>query len=510
MRPTRPSAVPVPPDNSPVISTEQIPQVPPESRFSSSKLVGKAPRRHSFRVPGLPDIKSDPETEESIDDSEEPSFSNSPFGGSDPTEARTNKRRRQRESQGRESQDERFTGYLLSLAASAAEKQLREQAMAAYPNENMHEPVDHYAIDRDSDESDVEIGVGKLSMDGSTAGDDGTERTHAGQKHRDSAAGWDLAEMRRHQDKLEQQKRDQWAAESQPGLSRRRSVKEAKKEGSQTAAEPVGAPPKDIIGWQKDNEMKPMRNAASPPMAGESLRFPRCESPQATRLDVHQYPGQRPLAGTQSREHSGLWTPGGGTSRANSSSGLWNGVCAASAVDALAPPKPLQSGLLTPAPYDRPDPFLSLSDALAPPQNPQATLPPSPPSSSETTSHRPRQPRRPSLESELSDHFVTQVYNYLSFGYPSLARPFDTELEKITGVPIATLRQDDNSGNSKGYVGAPEGTGLDAREASQGACRRWLALRLYVREWGMQQPEMRVEDVEGAWGARARKGSWAL
>ena len=45
----------------------------------------------------------------------------------------------------------------------------------------------------------------------------------------------------------------------------------------------------------------------------------------------------------------------------------------------------------------------------------------------------------------------------------------------------------------------------------QQKCERWCALRGYVREWGRQQPEMGVrEEADGGWGARARKGSWAL
>ncbi|KAL9108841.1 MAG: hypothetical protein Q9187_008244, partial [Circinaria calcarea] len=62
LRPTRPSLLPVPPDNTPVASAEQVPQVP-ESRFSSTTLSRKAPRRHSFRVPDLDPIRSQPDSE---------------------------------------------------------------------------------------------------------------------------------------------------------------------------------------------------------------------------------------------------------------------------------------------------------------------------------------------------------------------------------------------------------------------------------------------------------------
>ena len=504
MRLGRPAATPIPPVNSPVISSESIPQLP-ESKFSSSKLAEKTERRHSFRVPDLPPITSQSETEES-NDSSVPSLSTSPSADSDQTE-RSKKKKKKKSSAGREAQDARWSGYMLQLAARTAEKQLREQAMAAYPNEHMHEPVDHYAIDRDSEESDVEVGVGKLQMDGTA--EEEADRNSTGNRHRESNAGSEIAEMRKHQEKVEEKKRNEWA-QAPSELGRRRSTRSALQQakGAQKAAEavaPAGAPPKDIIGWQKDNEMKPMRNAASPPMAGENLKFPKCLSPQPTRLDVHQYPGKKRSADAETRQHTGLWTPGGGASRQNSSSGLWNGVCTAAAQDTLSVPKPVQTGILTPS-SERGDP-LDLTDGniqLPSPTNSQGEC-----ARLDYVLRRER-----SIELELNDTFVTQVYNYLSLGYPSLARKFDPELSKITKVSIEDLRKDDDNCNAKGYVGAPEGTGAtDPRGVMEGdtKCERWCALRLYVREWGRQQPEMgAVEKVEGGWGATARKGSWAI
>lgn len=510
MRQLRRTATPTRPDNPPAVSLDSIPPVP-ESKFSSSKLAEKAERRHSFRVPDLPAITSQSETEET-NDSSVPSLSTSPSADSDQTEPTGKKKKEKRKSGApTQSEDAQWSGYLLQLAAKTAEKQLREQAMAAYPNEHMHEPVDHYAIDRDSEESDVEVGVGKLQVGGPTEGV--ADRKPAGYRHRDSDAGFGLAEMRKHQEKLEDQRRDQWA-QAPSELGRRRSTRSALQQAksAQKAAE-VGvagapaSPPKEIIGWQKDNEMKPMRNAASPPMAGEDLKFPKCLSPQPTRLDVHQYPGKNESTDAQSRQHTGLWTPGGGASRQNSKSGLWNGVCNAANQDPLAVPRPIQTGLLTPA-VERNDPFEPTSGD----KNPQS--PPSPVNSQEESTRLDGVIRREhSIEQELGDTFVTQVYNYLSLGYPSLARKFDPELSKITKVPIDDLRKDDDKCNAKGYVGAPEGTGADCRGVMDGdtKCERWCALRLYVREWGRQQPEMGVfEDVEGGWGARARKGSWAI
>ncbi|KAK4691035.1 hypothetical protein P7C71_g5882, partial [Lecanoromycetidae sp. Uapishka_2] len=509
MRQKRPSAAPIAPDNSPVVSLDQVPQVP-ASRFSSSKLAEKSERRHSFRVPDLPAITSQSETDNS-NDSSIPSLSNSPSADSDQTEPNKIRKKRRKAKAQRESQDEQWSGYLLSLAAKTAEKQLREQAMAAYPNENLHEPVDHYAIDRDSEDSDVEVGVGKLRVDGATVVE--ADRKPAGHRHRDSDAGWSMAEMRKHQDKVEQQKQDEWAKGAEIGRRRstRSALREAQQKGQHKPAEMAGAPPKDIVGWQKDNDLKPMQKAASPPMAGENLRFPKCQSPRATRLDVYQYPGMRKSSGSTTRQHTGLWTPGGGATRQNSKSGLWMGVCHTSNSDGLTAPHTVPTGLMTPA-IERGDPMAETGNHT----NLQ-NMPPSPPRSQEDSQGECQKldtvlRREQSIDEELGDTFVTQVYNYLSLGYPSLARKFDDELARITRVPVEDLRKDDNRCNAKGYVGAPEGIGTDARGVIDGdaKCERWCALRKYVREWGRQQPAFGAAEAEGGWGARARKGSWAI
>lgn len=501
----RPSALPIVPANSPILSSHHLPPSP-ESYFSSSELAEKHGRRHSFRVPDLPAITSQTESEES-NESSVPSLSTSPSAVSDETQTTRRKRKKKKKKKNeqdiarRKSHDDQWSGYLLALAAKVADKQLREQAMAAYPNENLHEHVDHYAIDRDSEESDVEDGVGQLSIDGAGDEDDGPK--HAGRKHRESGAGWEMAEMRRHQEERLQQKRYQWATES-PELGRRSSVGKSVHDSgeAQKAPEMAGAAPKEITRWQKDNEMKPMQKAASPPMAGEKLQFPKCESPRTTRMDVHNYPS---VKSHKDPQHSGLWTPGGGASRSNSNSGLWMGVCAASAQRIIAVPQPLKSGLLTPG-VERGDPFVADGDYD------QHQLPPSPPNSHEEHSIDGTLRRELTIEEELDDAFVTQVYNYLSIGFPPLARKFDEELSRITKVPMEDLRKDDFKTNAKGYVGAPEGTGTDVRGVTTGAtrCERWCALRLYVREWGRQQPEMgKMEELDGGWGATARKGSWA-
>ena len=478
----RPS--PVPPANSPIASSEKVPQLH-ESRFAAANLAKKEPRRHSFRVPELPRIASSESEEES-----KPPLLSTPLspgpGEQEPYKHAT---------RARESVDDRSSGYLLSLAATAAEQQLRDQVLAAYPNEHDYERVAHFAVDQDSEASEGEESTGMLG---------GADHSKTAHKKRDSAAGWDMAEMRQHRDKLRQQQND-GETTTQTELDRRKSVKGPFADPAQTAMYAKAA-----VGGMKGadkQEWREMRKAASPPMAGGELKFPKCQTPRQTRLDVGSHPTSAKLSRpTSPAQHSGLWTPGGGASRQGSASGLWMGVCAASAQEALAPPKLVQSGLLTPD-AERDDPFAQATGH-------HQQLPPSPPSSFEDKGQCIDHiiQREKTIEEEFNDAFVTQIYNYLSLGYPALARKFDFELSKITKIPVEDLRRDDCNTNAKGYVGAPEGSGSDVRGMQDGQCERWLALRLYVREWARQQPNMASKN-EGAnkdWGATARKGSWAF
>ncbi|MCJ1466097.1 hypothetical protein MMC07_004716 [Pseudocyphellaria aurata] len=497
-RPTRPSAFPTAPGNTPIVSTDRI----PESRFSSSNLRKRTePRPHSFRVPTLPPIQSTGNSGVA-NEPNCPSFSSSPSAASDETEPSKNARRVRR------SCHEISTGYLLSQAAQAAEKQLREQAMAAYPNENRHEPVDHFAVDREiDDQEEEEEEMESLSRDTLKASEDASYA-----KRDDSATGWDLAEIRRHRETLEQQ-RNKRHTTVQPELDRRRSIKGPfpdPTQGVKNLQQVSGAARHNRGGRQKDTEMEKMRNAANPPMAGEKLRLPMCQSPRQTRLDVGHHPSALRNTGVATpKQHTGLWTPGGGASKRASVAGLWMGTSAKPAQSTVELPKSLQTGLLTPE-TEQDDPFASTSTSYD-----KHELPPSPPSS-QSDSKISRLDSILQTEEiiarEFHDAFVTQVYNYLSLGYPSLARKFDVELSKISKTPIEELQQDDLNTDAKGYVGAPEGSGSDVRGVQQGACTRWSALRKYVREWARQQSHMRpgVEGPNGEWGHRARRGSWAI
>ncbi|KAI4221776.1 MAG: hypothetical protein L6R36_006652 [Xanthoria steineri] len=522
LRIPRPGLLPVPPDNSPTVSTDQVPQLP-ESKFSYDSLSRRSTleqpdRRQSFRRPDLPSIPSQTEESDDSDESSCPSLSTTPSAQSEETESRRNATRAQRGDK---------SGHLLALAAQAAQKQLREQAMAAYPNEHTHEYVDHFAIDR---EDGAEEGMGVLSRSATYPPPTGSESVSSVSR-RESHAGWDAAEMRKHSQNLERQRQQHKEKEPSIVATRKHSVKETGKAHHQShhhhhhhhhhhdnhhehhhkrqPSEPKTTTARSNVigGHQKDDQMKPMHKAASPPMAGQNLKFPKCQSPRQTRLDVGQHPGVSiRVDNAESREHSGLWTPQGAASRQNSKHGLWMGVCALSAMPAT--PAVFQTGLLTPA-VERDDPFVPTGPAS------KGHLPPSPPESdisSKACGLNQVLSQEKAIEAEFHDGFITQVYNYLSLGYPALARKYDDELSRITKVPIDNLRQDDQHTNAKGYIGAPEGTGCDLRGVQDGQCQRWTALRLYIFEWAKQQTRMGVRDgaANEDWGARARKGSWAL
>jgi hypothetical protein len=186
-----------------------------------------------------------------------------------------------------------------------------------------------------------------------------------------------------------------------------------------------------------------------------------------------------------------------------------------------------------------------------------ATLSPSP--TTPTTPLTAKLELEARLTAEFSDSFVTQVYNYLSLGYPSLAWKFDEELSRVTKISVEELRQDDKlPAGPRGHIrlddpeldfyddndasrvdlwlasvpGANEGDeslrnalvkqySRESRESRDAAvveetmCRRWRALRRYVREWGRQMfmngEERVVADVHEAWGsAMGRRGSWGI
>ncbi|EXJ74022.1 uncharacterized protein A1O5_02316 [Cladophialophora psammophila CBS 110553] len=508
-RPSPPPSrrAPSPPPEEEEEQPEEISGVE-ESRFSAAALARKTPealRQHSFAVPDLPIIESTSED----DDSEAPSLSDSPSSVESVAKRAP------------PSAKDSYTEYVLRLAAeTVSEKELEEQAMAAYINERPHEPVDHFAISREDDEDGplpVPMFQGEKGADARTF-------------RRSSAAelNLELENMRKHHEQLEAAKQELKADTA--GQSRFSAAALATRHALEAKGLKRTKKPR---AEEEDPELARMRAAASPPMLGGSLVFPFTISPKMTRCDPDQPPRPRNAeSDDESTEPSSphLWKAHKKHEN-NTGEGLWMGMCQAGLWQPRSPQNGLRSGIQTPSPVtpagERNNPFEANTPGRGyqtpgrrrQPLSGLCYLPLTPPRSQDgedqfTSTIDKKLRIEKQIEDEFPNRVITQIYNYLSLGYPSLAHMFDEELSKISRIPIEELRKDDNNVDAKGYVGAPEGGGWDEAEVI-GKCKRWEALRLYVREWARQSPNFaddRRRACLGAdedWGARARKGSWA-
>lgn len=400
----------------------------------------------------------------------------------------------------RESIDASSSGYLLELAAKAAERQLREQALAAFPNDDRHTTVDHFIGREDSTAAMSAVGT----------------RSEFDHRHFGSF-NWDLKDMRQHHEKLEA-KKDREAAERE---ARRNRLHRDSNQG------PWGNPfPKSISGKpkQKDTEMERMRRNARPPMLGNDIEFPRCRSPSPARFDVTQgstflraqmcYLTEHADDNNECKEslwiakeptttvRTSMWSQS--SSRTSSPGGLWGGCCRGGT--GLSPPRG-PTGLTTPHHVyeEAPNPM----DTIANPMFRQS--PPSPPPSNSGIANLDEKlDAEQAIEDEFNDEFVTQVYNYLSLGYPSLARKYDDELSKISCTPLSDLRNDDGLATSKGYIRLGDDECGEKDGVYEETCARWKSLRVYIHEWARQQPRMaQQQNQQGGFGVSVRRGSWA-
>jgi hypothetical protein len=458
-----------------------------ESKFSAAALAKRQhqDRPRSYIAPHLSIVESD----SSEEDSELPSLSASPSASSDDTLDKL---------PSRVSQQNDKHPDIRKLSVGSQEKLLREQAMAAYINEKPHEPVDHYAIDLEDEGSPVRRGT----LSGNNGIDARTFR-------RDSAVDldWHLGEMRKHHSQLEALKKnlkDNTAGASRfsaAALASRKARGVKKRDGTR----------------QQGIGLAEMRNAASPPMLGDDLVFPMSVSPKHTRLTPDQVPVPRKTCDVQEEVVVGetkLWCTNIGVSH-HAGEGLWMGMCQKGDEEPRSPPTPLRSGIQTPA-LEVEDPMGARTPGKSKPHgrfgHGMGYLPLTPPRSTQdifAQSLDKRLTAEQEIEKEFHSGVITQLYNYLSLGYPSLAHKFDAELSKISRIPVEELRRDDDLADAKGYVGAPEGQGLDIDGACEGKCARWTALKLYVHEWARQTPAMANKERED-WGVRARRGSWAI
>lgn len=493
---------------------------PQESKFSSKNLAKKArkdPRRHSYSVPDLPIIQSDSSEEEEL-------TPQTPVGLPHAYSADHVPQRRSKHSHSR-------LPYMPDIQT------LREQAVAAYGSQEDRVPFGHYG--GDSDDEDYSISIGKLSVH------DGADPQLF---RRDSHHDIHLIQedMRRHHEQLERAKED--LREDTAGISRFSAAALAARHHLHIS-HPAGASYKtrheteqaETKAADSDDEFSKMRKAASPPMQGDEIKFPFSLSPRMTRCDTDQMPRPRRANSEDEEEHDigvpGMWSAHISPVKQDAAAGLWGGMCQ-KGDGPTRPTTPLRSGLQTPA-YERADPFGSRTpgQGAKTPRKPgggalwgsNAFMPLTPPRSRNEKSNdgfTAALDQKLLLERQIDDEFhprvITQIYNYLSLGYPPIARPFDEELSKISRIPIAELRKGDRSasGSMKGHVGVPEGEG-DAEEDDDGrvkGCRRWDALKLYVREWARQSPLFQTDQRiplnigTGMWGNNApvRKGSWGF
>ncbi|KAJ5489567.1 hypothetical protein N7539_004457 [Penicillium diatomitis] len=410
-----------------------------ESRFSYANLLRQQEtRRHSFRIPDLPSIPSSG-SDTSDSSPQTPSASASPTT----TSMQPVQSRRAGPPKKNPHADE-FSGYLLSLAAREVQEELKEQALAGFPNEQDYQPVDHFAINEEGRDS---------------SGDQYLiyPQPHHIKSRRQSSEdlSWELEYMRHHKEEAEQRLRVM--------------VSTKKKDHSLTR-----------------HHAASKKLGPSPPMLGGDIVLPQSESPEGT---LSEDPSPESVAQGQKGpcdDCGGLWCAGPQSDNSRGT-GLWMGTCHKE--EGYSHEPHLMPGIMTPMIQNEGFNF----------------TPPSPPEPQTLKVTRPVLSRK-KTESEFTDSFVTQIYNYLSLGYPCVARYYDFELSKISGIPVEDLRQDDLITDARGYVVAPE----DGQKADV-ACVRWKALRLYIHEWARQQPNMAEDETDfEAWGVRERRGSWAI
>jgi hypothetical protein len=315
---------------------------------------------------------------------------------------------------------------------------------------------------------------------------------------------------------------------------------------------------------ERDPSLERLRNAHkvrknSPPMLGADLEFRRCPSPKQTKMEPdHLWDLER---GARAEEPNRDTT---------GQKGLWRGYCYSEDPSNQLAVVHRPAMITTPMPPATPgDPFaraFSMSELNgAIPEEPEVSSRLHPSSAKQTMlpGHlvRRKDHERSGLRllqglderlakekeaaeleeriaAEFDDHFVTQVYNYLSLGYPAMARSYDEELSKISKVPVEQLQKDDDSimdhlwgiepgetddelvvdGVSNAGERQPtqkaKVTGhimLDSEEhdgvREEDRCPRWKALKKYIYEWARQHPDLDAISPL-AWGMQERRGSW--
>ncbi|KAI4600444.1 hypothetical protein KJ359_000799 [Pestalotiopsis sp. 9143b] len=528
----------------------------------------RATRANSY----LPELEVIPSSESDKSDNEDGAPKAAPFSigapARTPSDGETWATRNPDAKDRRESCDERSNHYLLAVAAREAFRQRElETAMSAYPNALPPAGVEHFFV-RDNSEDDVTtyeeepLRHGKSNLI----------------RRKSTDPSWAVSEMRQHAEKLaskQKQTREPtydddldsmdiepppedplWTTTGPRPPSRTQlqkvesqspwqspyliaqsprigahtgaaAVTRAQPEPSKLKADPFSMPFANYNIGKEDRELQRLQKRASPPMLGEDLKFRTCPSPKATRMEPdHPWPthdGTRPEE--KQRDLSG-------------ETGLWRGYCVGQAIEDVQSAGFNQPALLaTPGePVSSADPFAMAFSASMTTDNTAPITPASPTRRDQPKGlhmlhglderlrkEKARKEYRDRLLGEFDDAFITQVYNYISLGYPAMARSFDEELSKISGIPIEELRQDDNKEIKKGFmlemelkVGNDSSGDEEMRTPEEDEQRsaqkppRWRALRLYILEWARQHPDLGGDGNTLAWGVRARRGSWAI
>ncbi|OJD23159.1 hypothetical protein ACJ73_05484, partial [Blastomyces percursus] len=306
-----------------------------ESRYSYANILRRQEEKgRSFQVPALPAIPSI--SSEGSEKSPGPSPPTSPSTLSNISSSR----RYAEERLLRESSDERYSNYLLSLASRSAQKLLRDQALAAFPNEQVHQTVSHFAIGREEEDT--------TDDDGDSMGISLRDMQLDFLKFRRESTidlSWELDEMRRHKEESEMRARQK---KFEAGQSRFSAAAIASRQAAENevlkAARQAG-----VDGWQKATGFNQLNEYTSPPMLGGDIVFPKSLSPQATRCDVDHPPAPHHADNCADPVRcEGLWSPNA-HNRDCDDGGLWMGLCRRSKEPEKSSSPIPRPGIITPA-----------------------------------------------------------------------------------------------------------------------------------------------------------------